>query len=112
MIWGVKLMTNKATVKLTYNGNFIETSVLRDVSKITDVLNNINPFVTTGNVSVDQVKNDGLQTFKDGTQSTYVHVDQDFSKIGLIKGYTRTITFPNAIVKQNDTKGIKKINVN
>ena len=105
-------MTNKATVKLTYNGNFIETSVLRDSSKITDVMNNINPFDNTGNVSSDQVKNEGLQTFKDGTQSTYVHVDQDFSKVGLIKGYTRTITFPDAIVKQNDPKNIKKINVN
>ena len=105
-------MTNKATVKLTYNGNFIETSVLRDVSKITDVLNNINPFDNTGNVSSDQVKNEGLQTFKDGSQSTYIHVDQDFSKVGLIKGYTRTITFPIAIVKQTDPKNIKKINVN
>lgn len=105
-------MTTKATVKLTYNGNFIETSVLRDDSKVTDVMNNINPFDTTGNVSAGQVKNEGLQTFKDGTQSTYVHVDQDFSKVGLIKGYTRTITFPNAIVKQVDTKNIKKINVN
>ena len=105
-------MTNKATVKLMYNGNFIETAVLRDASKITDVMNNINPFDTTGNVSHDQVKNEGLQTFKDGTQSTYVHVDQDFSKVGLIKGYTRTITFPSAIVKQNDPKNIKKINVN
>ena len=105
-------MTNKATIKLTYNGNFIETSVLRDSSKITDVMNNINPFDNTGNVSSDQVKNEGLQTFKDGTQSTYVHVDQDFSKVGLIKGYTRTITFPDAIVKQNDPKNIKKINVN
>lgn len=105
-------MTNKATVKLTYNGNFIETSVLRDDSKITDVMNNINPFDNTGNVSPDQIKNEGLQTFADGTQSTYVHVDQDFSKVGLIKGYTRTITFPHAIVKQNDPKNIKKINVN
>lgn len=105
-------MTNKATVKLTYNGNFIETSVLRDDSKITDVLNNINPFDNTGNVSQDQVKNEGLQTFKDGSQSTYVHVDQDFSKVGLIKGYTRTITFPYSIVKRNDAKNIKKINVN
>lgn len=105
-------MTNKATVKLTYNGNFIETAVLRDASKITDVMNNINPFDDTGNVSSDQVKNDGLQTFADGTQSTYVHADQDFSKVGLIKGYTRTITFPSAIVKQNDAKNIKKINVN
>ena len=105
-------MTNKATVKLIYNGNFIETPVLRDDSKITDVMNNINPFDNTGNVSADQVKNEGLQTFKDGTQSTYVHVDQDFSKVGLIKGYTRSITFPYEIVKQNDAKNIKKINVN
>lgn len=105
-------MTNKATVKLTYNGNFIETAVLRDDTKVTDVMNNINPFDTTGNVSSTQVKNEGLQTFKDGTQSTYVHVDQDFSKVGLIKGYTRTITFPSTIVKQNDAKNIKKINVN
>lgn len=105
-------MTTKATVKLTYDGNYIETAVLRDDSKITDVMNNINPFDNTGNVSVDQVKNDGLQTFADGTQSTYIHVDQDFSKVGLIEGYTRTITFPGAIVKQNDTKNIKKINVN
>lgn len=105
-------MTTKATVKLTYDGNSIETSVLRDPSKITDVINNINPFDNTGNVSVDQVKNEGLQTFADGTQSTYIHVDQDFSKVGLIKGYTRTITFPSAIVKQNDSKNIKKINVN
>lgn len=105
-------MANKATVKLIYNGNFIETSALRDASKITEVLNNINPFDNTGNVYSDQVKNDGLQTFKDGTQSTYIHADQDFSKVGLIKGYTRTITFPTAIVKQNDPKNIKKINVN
>ena len=105
-------MANYATVKLTYNGNFIETTVLRDASKITDVMNNINPFDNTGNVSSDQVKNEGLQTFADGTQSTYIHVDQDFSKVGLIKGYTRTITFPSAIVKQNDSKNIKKINVN
>lgn len=105
-------MTNKATVKLTYNGNFIETAVLRDAFKITAVMNNINPFDDTGNVSDAQVKNEGLQTFKDGTQSTYIHVDQDFSKVGLIKGYTRTITFPSAIVKQNDSKNIKKINVN
>lgn len=105
-------MTNKATVKLTYDGNYIETSVLRDASKITDVMNNINPFDNTGNVSSDQVKNEGLQAFADGTQSTYVHVDQDFSKIGLIKGYTRTVTFPAAIVKQSDPKNIKKINVN
>lgn len=105
-------MANKATVKLTYDGNFIETAVLRDDSKVVDVINNINPFDNTGNVSADQVKNEGLQTFKDGTQSTYVHVDQDFSKVGLIKGYTRTITFPYAIVKQNDPKNIKKINVN
>lgn len=105
-------MTMKATLKVTYDGNFIETSVLRDASKITDAMNNINPFDTTGNVSSDQLKNEGLQTFKDGTQSTYVHVDQDFSKVGLIKGYTRTITFPSAIFKQNDAKNIKKINVN
>ena len=105
-------MTNKATVKLTYNGNFIETAVLRDDSKITAVMNNINPFDNAGNVSSVQVKNEGLQTFKDGSQSTYIHVDQDFSKVGLIKGYTRTITFPKAIVKQNDAKNIKKINVN
>lgn len=105
-------MTNKATVKLIYNGNFIETSVLRDASKITDVMNNINPFDNTGNLSSDQVKNEGLQTFADGTQSTYIHVDQNFSKVGLINGYTRTITFPSAIVKQNDSKNIKKINVN
>lgn len=105
-------MTNKATVKLTYNGNFIETSSLRDDSKITDVLNNINPFEETGNVSAGQVNNEGLQTFADGTQSTYIHADQDFSKVGLIKGYSRTITFPSEIVKQNDAKNIKKINVN
>ena len=105
-------MTNKATVKLTYNGNFIETSVLRDDTQVTAVMNNINPFDDAGNVSSDQVKNEGLQTFKDGSQSTYIHVDQDFSKVGLIKGYTRTITFPYAIVKQNDAKNIKKINVN
>lgn len=105
-------MTNKATVKLTYDGNYIETSVLRDATQVTAVMNNINPFDSTGNVSPDQVKKEGLQTFKDGTQSTYIHADQDFSKIGLIKGYTRTITFPYAIVKQNDTKNIKKINVN
>ena len=105
-------MDTKATVKLTYDGNFIETSALRDDSKITDVMNNINPFDDTGNVASDQVKNEGLQTFKDGTQSTYVHVDQDFSKVGLIKGYTRTVTFPYTIVKQNDAKNIKKINVN
>lgn len=105
-------MTNKATVKLTYDGNYIETSVLRDDTKVTAVMNNINPFDDTGNVSSDQVKNDGLQTFKDGSQSTYIHVDQAFSKVGLIKGYTRTITFPSAIIKLNDTKNIKKINVN
>lgn len=105
-------MTNKATVKLTYNGNFIETAVLRDDTKVTDVMNNINPFDNTGNVSDAQVKNEGLQNFADGTQSTYIHVDQDFSKVGLIKGYTRTITFPSAIVKQNDPKNIKKINLN
>lgn len=105
-------MTNKATVKLTYNGNFIETSVLRDDAQVAAVMNNINPFDDTGNVSADQVKNEGLQTFADGTQSTYIHVDQDFSKVGLIKGYTRTVTFPAAIVKQNDPKNIKKINVN
>lgn len=105
-------MTTKATVKLTYNGNYIETAVLRDDTQVTAVMNNINPFDDTGNVSHDQVKNEGLQTFADGTKSTYIHVDQDFSKVGLIKGYTRTITFPNAIVKQNDTKNIKKINVN
>ena len=105
-------MANKATVKLTYNGNYIETSVLRDDTKIMAVMNNINPFDYTGDVSHDQVKNEGLQTFADGTQSTYVHVDQDFSKVGLIKGYTRTITFPSAIVKQNDAKNIKKIKVN
>lgn len=105
-------MATKATVKLSYNGNFIETSVLRDATQVTAVMNNINPFDNTGNVSAAQVKNEGLQTFKDGSQSTYVHVDQDFSKVGLIKGYTRTITFPYAIVKQNDPKNIKKINVN
>ena len=98
-------MANKATVKLIYNGNFIETAVLRDASKITAVMNNINPFDNTGNVSSDQIKNDG-------SQSTYIHVDQDFRKVGLIKGYTRTITFPSAIVKQNEKKNIKKINVN
>lgn len=105
-------MTNKATVKLTYDGNYIETSVLRDATQVTAVMNNINPFDNTGNVSDAQVKNEGLQTFADGTQSTYIHVDQDFSKVGLIKGYTRTITFPYAIVKQSDPKNIKKINVN
>lgn len=105
-------MATKATVKLTYNGNFIETSVLRDDTQVTAVMNNINPFDNTGNVSDAQVKNEGLQTFADGTQSTYIHVDQDFSKVGLIKGYTRTITFPSAILKQNDSKNIKKINVN
>lgn len=105
-------MTNKATVKLTYNGNYIETPVLRDATQVTAVMNNINPFDNTGNVSAAQVKNEGLQTFADGTQSTYIHVDQDFSKVGLIRGYTRTITFPSAIVKQNDPKNIKKINVN
>ena len=105
-------MANKATVKLTYNGNYIETSVLRNDTQVTAVMNNINPFDNAGNVSAGQVKNEGLQTFKDGSQSTYIHVDQDFSKVGLIKGYTRTITFPDAIVKQNDAKNIKKINVN
>ena len=105
-------MTTKATVKLIYNGNYIETSVLRDDTQVTAVMNNINPFDNTGNVSVDQLKNEGQQTFQDGTTSVHMYVDQTFDKVGLIKGYTRTITFPYAIVKQNDPKNIKKINVN
>lgn len=62
-------------------------------------------------VSADQLKNEGQQNFQDGT-GTYIHVDQTFDKVGLIKGYTRTITFPSAIFKPADPKNIKQIKVN
>lgn len=65
-----------------------------------------------GSVSADQLKNEGQQNFQDGTTSVYMHVDQTFDKVGLIKGYTRTITFPSAIFKPADPKNIKQIKVN
>ena len=72
----------------------------------------INPVDSSGNVSADQLTNEGQQTFQDGTTSVYMHVDQTFDKVGLIKGYTRTITFPSAIFKPADPKNIKQIKVN
>lgn len=105
-------MIIKTTIRLTYNNNFIETSALKDGSQVINAINAINPFDSSGNVSADQLKNGGLQTFQDGKTSVYMHVDQTFDKVGLIKGYTRTITFPSAIFKPADPKNIKQIKVN
>lgn len=104
-------MIIKTTIRLTYNNNFIETSVLKDGSQAINAINAINPFDSSGDVSSDQLKNEGQQEFQDGT-SVHMHVDQTFDKVGLIKGYTRTITFPSAIVKPADPKNIKQIKVN
>ncbi len=73
----------------------------------------INPVAVpdNDNVSADQLKNEGQQNFQDGT-GAYIHIDQSFDKVGLIKGYTRTITFPSAIFKPADPKNIKQIKVN
>lgn len=105
-------MIIKTTIRLAYNGNFIETSALKDGSQAINAINAINPFDNSGNVSADQLTNEGQQTFQDGTTSAYMHVDQNFFKAGLIKGYTRTITFPSAIFKPADPKNIKQIKVN
>ena len=134
-------MSIKTTIRLTYNNKFIETSALKDGSQAINDINAINPFESTGNVSLtynnmfietpslkggsqaiginpvasvsaDQLKNEGQQNFQDGTTSVYMHVDQTFDKVGLIKGYTRTITFPSAIFKPADPKNIKQIKVN
>lgn len=105
-------MIIKTTIRLAYNGNFIETSALKDGSQAINAINAINPFDSSGNVSADQLKNEGQQTFQDGTTSVYMHVDQNFFKAGLIKGYTQTITFPSAIFKPADPKNIKQIKVN
>ena len=167
-------MIIKTTLRLTYNNKFIETSALKDGSQVINVINAINPFDSSGNVSADQLnpfdstgivsavqlnpfdgtgivsadqatavgsvsadqaaavgsivsadqaaavgssvsadqlKNEGQQNFQDGT-SAYMHIDQSFDKVGLIKGYTRTITFPSAIFKPADPKNIKQIKVN
>ena len=162
-------MIIKMTIRLTYNNKFIETSALKDGSQVINVINAINPFDSSGNVSADQLnpfdstgiisavqlnpfdgtgiayahqatavgssvsadqataainpvastdsvyahqsKNEGQQNFQDGT-SAYMHIDQTFDKVGLIKGYTRTITFPSTIVKPADPKNIKQIKVN
>lgn len=104
-------MIIKTTIRLTYNNNFIETSALKDGSQAINVINAINPFDSSGDVSADQLKNEGQQNFQDGT-SAYMHIDQSFDKVGLIKGYTRTITFPSAIFKPADPKNIKQIKVN
>lgn len=105
-------MIIKTTLRLTYDNNFIETSVLKEGSQTINAINAINPFDTSGNVSADQLKNEGQQTFQDGTTSAYMYVDQTFDKAGLIKGYTRTITFPSVILKPADPKNIKQIKVN
>lgn len=104
-------MIIKTTIRLTYNNNFIETSALKDGSQAINVINAINPFDSTGDVSADQLKNEGQQNFQDGT-GAYIHIDQTFDKVGLIKGYTRTITFPSVIFKPADPKNIKQIKVN
>lgn len=105
-------MIIKTTLRLTYYRTFIETSVLKDGSQAINAMNAINPFDNSGDVSADQLKSGGQQTFQDGTTSVYMHVDQTFDKVGLIKGYTRTITFPSAIFKPADPKNIKQIKVN
>ena len=105
-------MIIKTTIRLAYNGNFIETSVLKDGSQAINAINAINPFDSRDNVSADQLKNEGQQNFQDGTTSAYMHVDQNFFYVGLIKGYTRTVTFPSAIFKPADPKNIKQIKVN
>lgn len=105
-------MIIKTTIRLTYDNNFIETSVLKDGSQVINVINAINPFDNSGDVSVNQLKNEGQQNFQDGTTSVHMHVDQTFDKVGLIKGYTRTITFPSAIFNPADPKNIKQIKVN
>lgn len=105
-------MIIKTTLRLTYHRTFIETSVLKDGSQAINAINAINPFDSSGDVSADQLKSGGQQTFQDGTTSVYMHVDQTFDKVGSIKGYTRTITFPIAIFKPADPKNIKQIKVN
>lgn len=105
-------MIIKTTLRLTYHNNFIETSVLKDGSQVINAINTINPFDNTGNVSADRLKNEGQQNFQDGTTSVHMHVDQTFDKVGLIKGYTRTVTFPSVILKPADPKNIKQIKVN
>lgn len=105
-------MIIKTTLRLAYKHRFIETSVLKDGSQSINAINAINPFDSSGDVSADQLKNEGQQTFQDGTTSVYIHVDQTFDKVGLIKGYTRTITFPSVIFKPADPKNIKQIKVN
>lgn len=107
-------MIIKTTLRLTYMypDVFIETSVLKDGSQAINAINAINPFDNSGSVSADQLKNEGQQTFQDGTNSVYMHVDQMYDEAVLIKGYTRTITFPSAIFKPADPKNIKQIKVN
>lgn len=105
-------MIIKTTLRLTYYSTFIETSVLKDGSQAINAMNAINPFDSSGNVSADQLKSGGQQTFQDGKTSVYMYVDQTFDKVGLIKGYTRTVTFPSAIFKPADPKNIKQIKVN
>ena len=116
---------SSGNVRLTYNNIFIETPSLKYDSQAVSTGSvsadqstaEINPFVSTDSVSADQstadqLKNEGQQNFQDGTTSAYMHVDQTFDKVGLIKGYTRTITFPSAIFKPADPKNIKQIKVN
>lgn len=99
---------SSGNIRLTYNNTFNEMPSLTYSSQATA----INPVTVTDNVSDDQLKNEGQQTFQDGTTSVYMHVDQTFDKVGLIKGYTRTINFPSAIFKPADPKNIKQIKVN
>lgn len=105
-------MIIKTTLRLKYYRTFIETSVLKDGSQAINAMNAINPFDSSGNVSADQLNGGGQQTFQDGKISVYMYVDQTFDKVGLIKGYTRTVTFPSAIFKPADPKNIKQIKVN
>lgn len=117
---------SSGNIRLTYNNTFIETPSLTYSSQATAAINPVaipdndnvsddqatnNPVAVPDTVSADQLKNEGQQNFQDGT-GTYIHVDQTFDKVGLIKGYTRTITFPSAIVKPADPKNIKQIKVN
>lgn len=105
-------MIIKTTLRLTHDNNFIETSVLKDGAQAINAINSINPFDSSGDVSADKLKNEGQQNFQDGTTNVYMHVDQTFDNVGLIKGYTRTITFPSAIFNPADPKNIKQIKVN
>lgn len=105
-------MIIKTTLRLKYYRASIETSVLKDGAQAINAMNAINPFDSSGDVSADQLNSGGQQTFQDGRISVYMHVDQTFDKVGLIKGYTRTVTFPSAIFKPADPKNIKQIKVN